>query len=256
MQWIDKQRLQTEVLTGTFVNLASATSTEIVAGVGFDWMVLDYEHGSDILSGLRPQLLACRGSKTASLVRLPSLDTDAAKFVMDSGAAGVMIPFVQNAEQARAAVACLKYPPEGTRGVASAIRATGYTRNWKSYFETANQHGTVVVQIETPAAVANADAIAQVDGVDVLFVGPLDLSVNLGHPAEFEHPKVVEALEHVVDACRRHKRCPGILTKPGLEADCVQQGFRFVASGSDVNAVLDGMQANLRRLQDVLPAGG
>lgn len=247
--WIDKQRLATEVLTGTFVNLASPTSVEIVASVGFDWMVLDHEHGSDTLSGLRSQLMACRGSRTAPIVRLPSLDPDGAKFVMDSGAAGVMFPFIQNADQAAQAVACMKYPPKGTRGVASAIRATEYTRNWNSYFETANEAGTVVVQIETPDAVENADSIAEVEGIDVLFVGPLDLSVNLGHPAEFDHPEVVQALQHVVDVCRGHGRAAGILTKSGLEAAHLEQGFRFVAAGSDINAVLSGMQANLRSLK-------
>ena len=251
MQWIDKQRMRDQVLTGTFVNLASPTAVEIVAGVGFDWMVLDHEHGSDTLSGLRACLHACRGSQTAPIVRLPSLDADGVKFVMDSGAAGVMFPFVQNAEQAAAAVACLKYPPEGTRGVASAIRATDYSRNWKSYFETANTRSTVIVQIETPEAVENADAIAQVDGVDVLFVGPLDLSVNLGHPAEFDHPVVLQALQHVVDVCQRHGRTAGILTKSGLESVHLQQGFRFVAAGSDINAVLDGMRANLNSLRAV-----
>ncbi|QEG02142.1 5-keto-4-deoxy-D-glucarate aldolase [Stieleria maiorica] len=249
MQWIDKQRLRRENLAGTFLNLGSATTVEIAAGVGFDWLLIDLEHGSGSLADLRAMLLACRAGNAAPIVRLRSIDPDAVKFVMDSGAAGVMFPYISSVDQARNAVRCMKYPPQGGRGVAGVIRATDYGRNWKPYFEEANQKSLVIVQIETPEAVAAADEIAAVDGVDVLFVGPLDLSVNLGHPAEFDHPEVEQALKHVVDCCDRQGKSAGILTKDGLVRQHKDQGFRLLAYGSDSGAIISGMQRYLSELR-------
>lgn len=232
-------------MAGTFLNLGSPAAVEIAAAAGFDWLLLDLEHGSADLSELRPLLLAAATGTAAPIVRLRSVDPDAVKFVMDSGAAGIMFPFVSTAEQARAAVQAMKYPPQGQRGVAGAIRATGYGTQWKSYFESANRESLVVVQIETAEAVANADEIAAVDGVDVLFVGPLDLSVNLGCPGDFTKPKFVDALRHVVEACHRHQRVPGILTKAGHEQQHIDLGYRFVALGSDALSVVNGMKQSL-----------
>lgn len=256
MRWIDRTKLRAaaeaesqELLAGTFLNLGSPAAVEIAAAAGFDWLLLDLEHGSADLSELRPLLLAAATGAAAPIVRLRSVDPDAVKFVMDSGAAGIMFPFVSTAQQARAAVQAMKYPPQGQRGVAGAIRATGYGTQWKSYFESANRESLVVVQIETEEAVANADEIAAVDGVDVLFVGPLDLSVNLGCPGDFTKPEFVDALRHVVEACHRHHRVPGILTKAGHEQQHFDLGFRFVALGSDALSVVTGMNQSLSVLR-------
>ncbi len=182
MHWIDRTRLRNQLMAGTFLNLGSATSVEIAATMGFDWLLIDHEHGSASFGDLRSQLIAAQTGSAAPIVRIRSVDPDIVKFVMDSGAAGIMFPFVSTAEEARKAVSAIKYPPQGRRGVAGIIRATDYGRNWKNYFAEANQASLVVVQIETEEAVANAEAIAAVEGVDVLFVGPLDLSVQLGTP--------------------------------------------------------------------------
>jgi 4-hydroxy-2-oxoheptanedioate aldolase len=250
MNWIDKGRLRTELLAGTFLNLGSPTAVEIAAGAGFDWLLLDLEHGSGSFHDLRSQLLAARGSKAATIVRLPSIDADLVKFVMDSGAAGVMFPYVANAAEAARAVQVMKYPPEGSRGVAQVIRATDYGRDWKSYLAQANTQSLVVVQIETPEAAAQADAIASVPGIDVLFVGPMDLSVNLGHPGDFLQADFIAHLKSVVAACERHGRTAGILSRPELVAAHRQLGFRFMALGSDSGAVVQAMQHNLKLLHD------
>ncbi|MEQ9411609.1 MAG: aldolase/citrate lyase family protein [Fuerstiella sp.] len=249
MQWIDRSRLATEVLAGTFLNLGSAAAVEIAADTGFDWLLIDLEHGSGSLADLRSLLLACRGSSAAPIVRLRSVDPDTVKFVMDSGAAGVMFPYVSTVDEARRAVDCMKYPPQGTRGVAGAIRATDYGRDWKNYFHEANDNSLVVVQIETPEAVAAAADIAAVDGIDVLFVGPLDLSVNLGCPGDFSQPHFVEALRTVVESCDRAGKTAGILTKSGFEQQHRDLGFRFVALGSDSLAVVQLMEQNLATLR-------
>lgn len=252
MQWLDKQRLKTEFLTGTFLNLGSPSAVEIAASVGFDWFVIDLEHGSGSLADLRNMLLACRESDTAPIVRIRSIDADSAKFVMDSGAAGVMFPFVNSAAKAREAVRMTKYPPAGRRGVAGTIRATDYGRNWQQYFSEANQRGTVVAQIETPEAAENASEIAAVDGVDVLFVGPLDLSANMGHAGDFSQPKFIEALKSVVEACDRHGKTAGILTRSCFESQHAELGFRFVASGSDQSCVANGLQLELAKLKSCI----
>lgn len=249
MRWIDRARLSDEFLAGTFLNLGSPAAVEIAAQTGFDWLLLDLEHGSADLAELRTLLLAASAGTAAPIVRIRSVDADTAKFVMDSGAAGIMFPFVSTPTEAERAVRVVKYPPQGDRGVAGVIRATGYGRNWQPYFESANDRSIVIVQIETPEAVANADAIAAVEGVDVLFVGPLDLSVNLGCPGDFSPSHFVDALKTVVQACERHGKSPGILTKSGFEDQHRQLGFRFVATGSDALSVAGGLQQALQILR-------
>jgi len=249
MQWIDRSRLHSDFLAGTFLNLGSPTAVEIAADTGFDWLLIDLEHGSGSEADLRNMLLACRGSSAAPVVRIRSVDPDTVKFVMDSGAAGVMFPYVSSVAEARRAVDCIKYPPMGTRGVAGAIRATTFGRDWKQYFAEANDNSLVVVQIETPEAVEASAEIAAIEGVDVLFVGPLDLSVNMGCPGDFSQPHFVDALKHVVQSCNDHGKTAGILTKSGFEQQHRELGFRFVALGADSLAVVQGLKNNLETLR-------
>ena len=249
MQWIDRNRLRSEVLAGTFLNLGSATAVEIAADAGFDWLLIDMEHGSGSQADLRAQLLAARGSSAAAIVRLPSIDADGVKFVMDSGAAGVMFPYVANAAEATRAVSIMKYPPTGVRGVAQVIRATNYGRDWKTYLSESNERSLVIVQIETPEAAAQADAIAAVPGVDVLFVGPMDLSVNLGHPGDFTQPGFLQHLSGVVSACNQHGKTAGILSRPELVEQHRSLGFRLMALGSDSGAIVQAMQSYVAALK-------
>lgn len=249
MQWIDRRRLMSEVLAGTFLNLGSASTVEIAAETGFDWLLIDLEHGSGTTAELRGQLLATRGTKSAPIVRVASADADAVKFVMDSGAAGVMFPYVANADEAARCVQMMKYPPVGTRGVAQIIRATSYGRNWQGYQAEANEQSLVIVQIETPDAADNAEEIAAVPGVDVLFVGPMDLSVNLGHPGDFTPPPFIQHLRNVVQASERYGKTAGILSRPELVDQHKQLGFRLIALGSDSGAVVAGLTNSLKALR-------
>lgn len=249
MQWIDRSRLKADLLAGTFLNLGSSAAVEIAADVGFDWLLIDLEHGNGSLADLRNMLLACRRASAAPIVRIRSVDADAVKFVMDSGAAGIMFPFVNSVDEAEHAVRCMKYPPRGSRGVAGIIRATDYGRDWDSYFRQANEQSLVVAQIETRAAVEAADQIAAVDGVDVLFVGPLDLSVSLGCPGDFTPAHFVAALEKVIAACRKHGKTPGILSRPQLVEQHKRLGFRFFALGSDSGSIVGGLQQSLAAIR-------
>ena len=249
MNWIDRNRLSSDVLAGTFLNLGSSAAVEIAVEAGFDWVLLDLEHGSGSMSELRSQLLATRGSVAAPIVRVPSIDPDMVKFVMDSGAAGVMFPYVADATEAARAVSLMKYPPTGIRGVAQVIRATDYGRNWKGYINEANERSLVIVQIETPEAAEQAEAMAAVPGVDILFVGPMDLSVNLGHPGDFSQPGFLQHLKNVVAACEKQGKTAGILSRPELVDQHKSMGFRFLALGSDSGAIVQGMNNNISAIR-------
>ncbi len=249
MQWIDRQKLNTGLCAGTFLNLGSPASVEVAASLEFDWLLIDLEHGNGSLAELRNLLLACRGSKAAPIVRLRSIEPDDVKFVMDSGAAGIMFPYVNTAAEARRAVECMKYPPMGKRGVAGIIRATNYGSDWQNYFELANANSLVVVQIETPEAVSQAAEIAAVDGVDVLFVGPLDLSVNLGAPNDFTTETFVQSLKQVIAACQATGKPAGILSRPQLVEQHKALGFRFLALGSDTGSIATGLQQSLNAMR-------
>ena len=251
MQWINRTRLQSQLLTGTFLNLGSPAAVEVAASLGFDWLLIDLEHGNGSLADLRNILLACRGSTSAPIVRIRSVEADDVKFVMDSGAAGIMFPFVNSAAEARRAVECMKYPPIGKRGVAGIIRATNYGVDWKQYFEEANAKSLVVVQIETPEAVENAAEIAAVEGVDVLFVGPLDLSVNLGCPNNFTTEPFIAALKHVIDVCNAAGKIAGILSRPQIVQQHKELGFKFLALGSDTGSIASGLQQSLDAMRKV-----
>ncbi len=207
--WIERQQL-TSPLRGTFLNLGSPLTARMAAQLGFDWVLIDLEHGACTEATLPGILLAVEGTRCAPIVRVVSNNPDSIKRALDLGAVGVMVPYVSTAAEAALAVSSMKYPPTGHRGVASTTIATGLGLQTDEYHRTADKVLTIV-QIETRDAVQNADAIAATDGVDVLFVGPLDLSFNLGCPKQFEHPDMRTAKDQVVNACQTHGKTAGIL---------------------------------------------
>jgi 4-hydroxy-2-oxoheptanedioate aldolase len=233
-----------ELVTGTWLNLGSNISAEIAARAGFDWVLIDLEHGSGNEADLVSQLQAVDTTGTVSIVRIAWNETPRFKRTLDMGPSGVMIPYVNTAAEARQAVAAMRYPPQGVRGAARFHRANGYGQEFERYFAEANEKLLTVVQIETTEAVANAEEIAAVEGVDVLFIGPLDLSVSLGITGQMQHPEFRAAVKHVIDICRIHGKSPGILL-PGADMipAAVDDGFRFLAAGSDGSAVAAGMKS-------------
>jgi len=244
-RWIDKQRLL-QPHRGTFLNLGNPHSARMAAQSGFDWVLIDLEHGAGSEQGLPNLILAIEGSACSPIVRVVSNNQDSIKRALDLGAVGVMVPYVSTADEARAAVSYTRYPPQGVRGVASSTVATGFGMNAVSYQQQADEHVLSIVQIETRQAVENADAIAAVEGVDVLFVGPLDLSFQLGCPRDFEHADELAAFDQVIAACRKHGKAPGILSTVANAADHVARGFTFNAVGSESWALADGF----RRLRE------
>lgn len=249
MTTIKQRVLSGQVCAGTFLNLGSALTVELAANTGFDWLCIDTEHGAGGDGVLLSQLQAAATSSAAPIVRIAINDVALFKRVLDLGAAGVMIPYVSTVEEAKRAVASLRYPPQGIRGVAKFTRASGFATNFESYFQNANQELLTVVQIETPEAVDQAAEIARVDGVDVLFVGPLDLSVNLGITQQYDHELFRTHLRRVVEAARGAGKAAGILVTPDRAALALQDGFTFVAVGSDGAAVAAGMQSYLKLIR-------
>ena len=242
MRFLRKRVLAGEVLAGTFCNLGSAITTEIAGRAGFDWLLLDLEHGAGDQSELMHQLQAAGAADTPALVRIAWNEPWRFKRVLDAGAAGVMVPWVSTPEEARAAADAMRYFPDGVRGAATLIRANGFSRNRDEYLAAANDNLLTVVQIETRLAVDNAAAIAAVDGVDVLFVGPFDLSIGLGIRGQFDHPRLTAALETVVAGARAAGKAAGILLqRTDQVAATVERGFTFIAIGSDAGLVANGM---------------
>lgn len=235
--------LDGQLMTGTFLILGSAMTVEIAGNAGFDWLLIDLEHGSGDFSELVHQLQAAGCTPAAPIVRIAWNEVPRFKRALDLGPSGIMVPYINTADQARQAVEAMRYPPHGIRGVASLNRACRFGAGFEEYFATANDQLLTVIQIETRQAVEQVEAIAGVDGADVLFVGPTDLSASLGLKRNFDHPEFRKALGRVVAACKSKGKAPGILVSNPGELDFVlSEGFTFVALGSDGGVVAAGMQ--------------
>ncbi len=250
---IRARALKGEPLIGSFLNTGSPILAEIAGRSGLDWCQLDMEHGSGSWEMLANQLMALEGTGAAPIVRLPTLEPVGFKRALDLGTHGLMIPNVSTPEEAQRAVSYSRYPPRGTRGVSSMNRSAHFGARFDESLKTAHERTLLVLQIESPEAVANAREIASIDGVDVLFVGPLDLSVNLGIPRQFDHPDFIEAAESVSEAARRNGKSSGILAfgTDGI-ATAYQRGFNMVAVGSDGGMVANGMKAIVDANKDTL----
>ena len=242
-----------QVPLGTWIMSVSPLVTEATGHAGFDWAVLDMEHTPLDLAGLVSLLQANLGSPMLPIVRVPWNDAVTIKRVLDSGAHTLLVPFVQNAEEAAAAVAATRYPPEGVRGMAAMSRASKFG-TVPDHFRHANKQVGVILQIETPTALANLEAIAAVPGVDALFLGPGDLSGTMGLPGQVGHPDVQAAMH---DAARRaHAAGIRIGTVMG-QVEQVQQmrdaGYHFVGLASDLGLYMRACTGALKQLRDSAP---
>ncbi len=237
-----KRVLAREWVTGTFINLGSPVTAEIAAHAGFDWILIDHEHGPGGEDTMFDQLRAVGGGAAVPIVRVAANDAWRFKRVLDAGAHGVMVPLVNTPDEARAAAAAMRYPPRGIRGIAKFQRGAGYGAEFDDYFKHAHERLLLIAQIETPGAVENIEAIAAIDGIDVLFVGPTDLTYNLGIPDQFDHPDYVAAQRRVVAAATAAGKAAGILVlNPALVPSCRELGFTFTALGSDGGTVRAGL---------------
>jgi 4-hydroxy-2-oxoheptanedioate aldolase len=216
-----------EALAGTFLDLGSPLAAEIAAAAGFDWLVLDLEHGAGGREATLGQLQAAR---TPALVRVPSASSEELGWVLDFGAAGVVVPRAQDAAEAARAVAGTRY--DSGRGLHLGVRAAGFGRD-AGYRERADGERVVMVQIETRGALEEAAEIAALPGVDVLFLGPYDLGHALGLPPGPESPEMQSTAEGVAKAARAAGKAAAVfLGDPGLAPRYRELGFTLIASGS------------------------
>lgn len=218
---------------GTFLGTGSPVVAEVCALSGLDWLLVDCEHGMTGDEAVGGIVAAVGGYQVPVLARIARPEPTLIGRVLDAGASGVMLPRITSAQQARAVLSGLHYPPRGTRGVASYNRAAGFGRDVTALDRAADEV-FAVVQIETTGALAEVDEIAALDGVGVLFVGPQDLSYALGGARDYAAPAFQEALDRVVAAADRHGRAAGVLAPDTAAATrYLARGFRFVALASD-----------------------
>ena len=236
-----KDRLQAgKICIGTWVSFTDPTATEVLCGSGFDFLIVDAEHGPHDLETVQMHLMATKGSNTVPIVRVAWNDLVLIKRVLDVGAAGVLVPMVKTREDVQNAVAACMYPPAGVRGFGPR-RPSNYERNFSEYIATANQNVIVFVQIEHIDAVNNIEDILQVPGLDGVFIGSNDLSGSLGLLGQPAHPRVIETIETVV--ARAHEAgvpmgMAGPLTAEGA-FHWISRGVQFITIGSDTGFLLD-----------------
>jgi 2-keto-3-deoxy-L-rhamnonate aldolase RhmA len=233
-----------DLLVGTFLGLGAPVAVEAAGRSGLDWVLLDLEHGGGTEADLLAQLYAAQLTGVPTLVRVESNARLRFGRALDLGAGGIMVPRLETADEARDAVSYLRWPPSGVRGVALGARGSMSAGIGHGDVAGFADRLALAVQIENPQIVDAADEVAAIDGVDVLFVGPTDLSHSLGIPGQFDHPRQIEAYERVIAACRRAGKSPGILLRSVSLLDRhLELGFRFIGVGADLNFIIDGAAA-------------
>ena len=223
---------------GSWMSMAHPSIAEILALAGYDWIVIETEHTAIDVSEVLRLIIAIEQRGSVPLVRLAWNDPIQAKAVLDSGAAGVLVPMVNTKADAELAVSMTKYPPLGSRGVGLA-RAQGYGNNFDAYVTNANADTLLLVQIEHREAVENIEQILSVTGIDGVFIGPYDLSLSLGIPGSLNHPDILAAKQKVLSATLAHRLIAGMhFVQPQTAAsDCqkaISEGYRFIALGTDI----------------------
>ncbi|WP_238439520.1 HpcH/HpaI aldolase family protein [Microbacterium sp. JZ31] len=240
-------------LYGGWICSGSPVMAEIMADSGLDWLMIDMEHGPIGLSETQAMLQVAAAYPATTVVRVPANDAVWIKQVLDLGAQTIMVPMVSTAAEAEAAVAHASYPPRGHRGVGNALARSGRWNRVDDYLQNAAEYTSVIVQIETAEGVQNAEAIAAVDGIDGVFVGPSDLAASMGLIGRQTHPDVVAAVERAFAGVRAAGKPVGVNAFVESAARAyVEAGARFVLVGADVGLAARGAE---RLARTFLPAG-
>ena len=250
-----KRRLRAgETVFSAWITFSSTGIAEVVAGTGFDIVLIDTEHTSIGLDDLEAMIAAMSRWRPVVIVRVPGPDPLLVKRILDVGADGIIFPATMNAEETRRAVHMCKYAPAGDRGYGPR-RATNYYRDTDAYVSAANDAIFVIPQIERMAAVEHADAIAAVPGVDVICLGPMDLSLSAGLLGQLEHPTIKGAIDRICDAARKRNLpvCLGMAVPPPEQPFWVEKGARLVIASDDLQVLSRGMTLNLKQCQELFP---
>ena len=242
-----KALIERRPVIGSWIQINSPTSAEVLGSVGYDWIGIDMEHTDIEIDGLMGVLRGMHGRGPNPVVRVPSNDVMAIRRALDAGAGAILVPLIGKADQARAAVAAAKYPPRGVRGFAF-CRSNDWGADFDAYAESANENIAVIVMIETKEGVENIDAILSVEGVDGIFIGPYDLSGSYGIPGQTAHETVRSACRHLADVCKSRGKSAGlhiVLPGPNTVRQAVDDGFTLICLGADVVFAREGARAAL-----------
>ena len=246
-----KRRLRSgEAQIGLWLGLADAYCAELAANAGFDWLLIDGEHAPNDLRGMLGQLQAVAPYPSHPIIRPVIGDTALIKQVLDIGVQTLLVPMVESAEQAQALVKATHYPPNGVRGVGSALARASRWNSIPGYLDNADEQMCLLVQIENREGLANLEAIAAVSGVDGVFIGPADLSASMGHRGNPGHPEVQEAIADAIARIRRAGKAPGILTpNEALARKYLELGCTFTAVGLDTSVLVQATSALAARFK-------
>lgn len=247
-----KQRLKSgEPQIGLWLGLANSYCAELAANAGFDWLLIDGEHAPNDLRALLSQLQAVAPYASQPIIRPVIGDTALIKQVLDIGAQTLLVPMVETAEQAQELVRAIHYPPQGIRGVGSALARASRWNTIPGYLDHADEQMCLLVQIENRDGLANLDAIANVEGVDGVFIGPADLSASMGHRGNPGHPEVQAAIEDAIVRIQKAGKAAGILSADEtLARRYIELGAAFVAVGVDTTVLMRGLQTLANKFKD------
>lgn len=248
-----KQNLQQGKLQlGMWLGLANSYTAELLACTGYDFLLIDGEHAPNDVRSVLPQLQAIAPYNSAPVVRPNYNDPILLKMYLDIGAQSFLIPMIQNKEQAIAAIRATRYPPEGIRGVGSALARASRWNNVEGYLHKANEEICVLVQVETKEAVDNLDEILSVEGVDGVFIGPADLSADMGYMGNPNHEQVVKTIEECVKKIKNAGKAPGILmANEQMAKHYIELGALFVAVGVDTTLLSTAAKSLLSKYKDI-----
>lgn len=240
-----RQRLQCgEVLLGQMVlELFTPGIGAMLDACGLDFVIFDMEHGRCDLALLSEMISSCRGSNIFPMARVPDVNFAPLSRALDIGARGVMVPRVETRQQAEDIVSLLKYAPQGKRGVALGVAHDLYRAGTVDFFAEANEETAVILLLETERAFENLDEIVSVPGVDVAWMGHYDLTVSMGIPAQFDHPRFLAVMDALVASCQKYSVAPGFLPPtPESAVHWIEKGFRAISLGSDIGVFLDAVR--------------
>ena len=243
---------------GAWAQLCSSISAEILARGGFDWILIDMEHapGDPLALVSQCQGIAAAGTGAVPFVRVPWNDLVWIKRTLDAGAYGLMIPYVNTKEEALRALQACKYPPQGIRGIAGSTRAAGFGRDTKSYLKRANDEIFVMLQVETPQAIENLEAISAVPGVDALFIGPMDLSTSMGHMGDPAHPEVQAAIAKVEVKAKALRMPLGTISGSWEQAKALyDRGYQLITLTSDSVLISKVAAETMVKFREAFPQG-
>lgn len=236
---------------GAFLQTMSPVAAEILSQSGFDWLIVDLEHAPGDYANLQAQLQAMNGSGVVPFARAPWNDEVAIKRILDTGVVGVLVPYVNTRAAAEAAVSACKYPPQGTRGVAGSPRAAGYTGNAMPYLSSANDETIVMIAVETTEAVDNLDEILGVEGLDGIFIGPMDLASSMGHLGNPDHPEARAQIEIIEKKVLASDKFLGtVATTADKARHCFDAGYQWLVVLQDGAALLQAAKSKVAEFRN------